>query len=289
MEDFDYVIGTHPFSVRIQQSEGKLRLGITVERLRSVWTEVFGDKLVIVDRDVLLSALISFWPKIAGPYAGFSAAKCMVDLSALAGYLPDGKVYFVRDGYEVSFPFMTHVVELGSESVIPVEVLLALGNVLAADAPPHLQAIWRRASIQTDLPPFPLSRIEDMGRPQDDADNEVGWYAAALGQDVETYVRTASWLHARQLAFAVGHPDQTEPTQAEYDVHNVPALLPTNEEIDAIYSLSAKKLRSTVNELRTQAIDQRNMIARNITVFRKFFPAGSKADVNPFNDLPKGV
>ncbi|MBY3433263.1 hypothetical protein HFN89_03675 [Rhizobium laguerreae] len=279
MQDFDYIIGTHPFSVRVRRAADKLSFGITVERSRGVWTEVFGQNLVDVDRDALLSSLISFWPKIAGPYAGFPSAKFLMDLSMLAGYLPEGKVYFVRDGYEVSFPFMTHLVELGSESVIPVEVLLALGNVIAADAPPHLKAIWKRASIQTALPPFPLSRLEDMGQPDGDAASETEWYARAVGQDVETYCRAANWLHARQCAFAVGHPDHpTEPTQSEYDVRHVPESLPSDAEIDAIYALSPTKLGYTLSELRKQAVDQRNTSARDVTVFRRFFPLGSKAD-----------
>lgn len=278
MQDFDYIIGTMPFSVRAQRKDGKLRFGITVECSRGVWTEVFGEKLVDVDRDTLLSALVSFWPKIAGPYAGFPGAKFQMDLSMLAGYLPEGKVHYVRDGYEVSFPFTNHSKELGSESVIPVEVLLALGNLIASDAPPHLKALWNRASSQTELPPFSLSRWEDMGQPGDDAENETDWYARALGQDGETYRRAANWLHARQLAFAIGHPDHTEPTAAEYDVRTVPDHLPSDSDIDAIYALSASKLDSTVDDLRKQAIAQRNIDARNVRVFRRFFPLGSKAD-----------
>lgn len=279
MQDFDYVIGTHPFSVRAQRKDGKLRLGMTVERTRGDWTEVFSEKLVDIDRDTLLSALISFWPKVAGPYAGFPATKFLIDLSLLAGFLPQGKVHFLRDGFEVSFSFVSHSVELGSESVIPVEVLLGLGNLLATDAPPHLRTLWKRASAQTQLPPFSLSRWEDMSQPQEDEANETEWYARALGQDVDTYRRVANWLHARQLAFAVGHPDHTEePTQAEYDVRNVPENLMDDADIDAIYALSAPKLGHTIDELRRQAVAQRNVFARNVTVFRRFFPLGSKAD-----------
>ncbi len=279
MQDFDYVIGTHPFSVRAQRKDGKLRLGMTVERARGDWTEVFSEKLVDIDRDTLLSALISFWPKVAGPYAGFPATKFLIDLSLLAGFLPQGKVHFLRDGLEVSFSFVSHSVELGSESVIPVEVLLGLGNLLATDAPTHLQALWKRASAQTLLPPFSLSRWEDMSQPDEDEANETEWYARALGHDVDTYRRVANWLHARQLAFAVGHPDHAEePTQAEYDVRNVPENLMDDADIDAIYALSAPKLGHTIDELRRQAVAQRNVFARNITVFRRFFPLGSKAD-----------
>jgi hypothetical protein len=278
MQDFDYTIGTHPFSVRVQRKDRKLRFGMTVERTRGEWTEVLGDRLVEVDGDTLLSALISFWPKIAGPYAGFPATKFLIDLSLLAGFLPEGKAQFMRDGYEVSFSVAGHSVELGSESVIPVEVLLGLGNLLEADAPAHLQAMWKRASAQTQLPPFSLSKLEDMSQPDEDAAAETAWYATALGQDVDTYTRTANWLHARQLAFAVGHPDYTEPTQAEYDIRTIPKDLLEDEDIDAIYALSASKLGETVANLRRQAVAHRNYDTRNITVFRRFFPLGSKSD-----------
>lgn len=279
MQDFDYLIGTHPFSVRVQRKDGKLRFGVTVERTRGDWIEVFSDKLVDMDRDTLLSALISFWPKIAGPYAGFPATRFLIDLSLLAGFLPQGKVHYLRDGFEVSFSFVSHSVELGSESVIPVEVLLGLGNLLSSDAPTHLQALWKRASAQTQLPPFSLSRLEDMSQPEEDEASETEWYARALGQDVNTYCRVANWLHARQLAFAVGHPNHPEePTQAEYDVRNVPENLMEDADIDAIYALSAPKLGYTIDELRRQAVGQRNVFARNVTVFRRFFPLGSKAD-----------
>jgi hypothetical protein len=277
MQDFDYHIGTHPFSVRVRCVAGKTSLGITVERLRGEWIAVFEQKLVEVDREALLSSLISFWPKIAGPYAGFPPAKFLMDLSMMAGYLPEGKIHFVRDGYEVSFQFEDHKVELGSESVIPVEILLALGNLIASDAPPHLQTMWKRASSQTALPPFPLE-TEDMKQPDWDATSETEWYARALGQEPETYCRVANWLHARQLAFAVGHPDHTEPTKAEYDVRHVPEVTLSDAEIDAIYALSSPKLGMTLDELHRQAVAGRNTFARDVTVFRRFFPLGSKAD-----------
>lgn len=284
MEDFDYTIGTHPFYVRIRRVAGNTGLGITVERLRAQWIDVFDKRTVDVDREALLSSLISFWPKIAGPYAGFPPAKFLMDLSMLAGYLPEGKIHFVRDGYEVSFQFTDHRVDLGSESVIPVEVLLALGNVIAADAPPHLQTMWKRASSQTALPPFPLQRIEDMKQPDWDRQSEIEWYARAVGQDVKTYCRVAKWLHARQLAFAVGHPNYTdEPTQAEYDVRHAPDVIESDAEIDAIYALSAEKLGFSLDELHRDAISGRNTDARDVTVFRRFFPLGSKADPQHFS------
>jgi hypothetical protein len=205
-----------------------------------------------------------------------------MDLSMLAGYLPDGKIHFVRDGYEVSIQFTDHLVELGSESVIPVEILLALGNVIASDAPPHLQAMWKRASSQTALPPFPLE-TEDMKQPDWDRASETEWYARAVGQDVETYCRVAKWLHARQYAFAVRHPDHTEPTQAEYDVRQAPEVTLSDAEIDAIYALSASKLGFTLDELHRDAIAGRNTYARDVTVFRRFFPNGSKADPKIFS------
>ncbi|MCS4089728.1 hypothetical protein [Rhizobium sp. BK176] len=279
MEDFDYIIGTHPFDVRIRRADGKTSLGITVERRRAEWIAVFPNKMVEVDRDSLLSALITFWPKIAGPYAGFPASKFMMDLSMLAGYLPEGKIHFVRDGHEVSFRFTDHQVDLGSESVIPVEILLALGNVIASDAPAHLQTMWNRASSQTALPPFPLERMEDMTQPDWDRASETEWYARAVGQDVETYCRVAKWLHARQLAFAVGHPDHAEePTQAEYDVRHAPSVTLSDAEIDAIYALSAPKLGFTLDEMHRDAVAGRNTSARDVTVFKRFFPRGSKAD-----------
>jgi hypothetical protein len=278
MEDFDYTIGTHPFDVRIRRVEGKTSFGITVERLRGEWIAVFESKTVEVERDALLSSLISFWPKIAGPYAGFPGTKFVMDLSMLAGYLPDGKIHFTRDGYEVSFQFINHRVELGSESVIPVEIFLALGNLLATDAPSHLRDMWKRASSQTSLPPFPLERIEDMEQPDWDKASETEWYARAVGQDVETYKRVANWLHARQLAFAVGHPNYTEPTPAEYDVLHVPEVLLSDAEIDDIYALSAPKLGFTLDEVHRDAIAGRNTDARDVAVFRRFFPLGSKAD-----------
>jgi hypothetical protein len=278
MQDFDYDIGTAPFSARAFRQNQKLQLGITVESSRGIWAEVFDNRLVDVDSNTLLSSLISFWPKIAGPYAGFPATRFQMDLSLLAGYLPEGKVIYIRDGHEVSFTFDGQSKELGSESVIPVEVLLALGNLIASDAPAHLKVLWNRASSQTELPPFSLSRREDMGRPEEDAEAETDWYAAALGQDRDIYRRTANWLHARQLAFAVGNPEYSEPTAAEYNVLTIPSHLPSDADIDAIYTLSASKLNASLDDLRKEAISQRNSDARNVTVFRRFFPSGSKAD-----------
>lgn len=271
MEDFAHIIGTMPFTVAMSSSSGKLAIGLRVETSRMKWTEAFGRKMVEVDPAVVLSTLSGYWNKIAGPYADQPSNRFSLDLSLLANAVPLGKVTYVRDGVNVSFVSDHGTTELGAESVIPVEVLLAAGNLLAEHAPPHLAKIWERVSVPTQLPPF--TRL-DMDMSQSDAERtkETEWYAKACGQSVEYYERLANWLHARQLAFAVGAEGYAEPTREEYSLDHAPEDVPSMAEIDAIYALSKDRLGTSLEELHQQAVDGRTITARSRHVFRRFFP-----------------
>lgn len=272
MEDFGYSIGTMPFTTSCSMKAGKFSFGMLVETARGKWVHVFGKAQIESDPAVILSSLTSLWPKIAGPYAGKSSDRFAIDLSLLVGGTPTGKVEYVRDGLEIVFNSADGVNEQGSESVIPVEVLLATGNLLTTLAPPHLAALWERVSVSTDLPAFPILDME-MNQSDEDARRENEWYAKSLGQSLDEYERAANWLYARQLAFAVGHPDYpTEPTREEYECRSVPANLPTMDEINAIYALSKDKLGMTLDRLHDDAVGHRNFETRSITVFRRWFP-----------------
>ena len=271
MQDFEYMIGTHPFTAVCFSADGKFSMGLSVETADNRWTEVFGRKSVVVDPAVVLSALTSFWNKIAGPFAGQSPSRFSFDLSLLVGPLPNGKVNFVRDGLFVTFESQRGTKALESESVIPVEVLLAVGNLLASFTPTHLAEMWRRVSAPTELPAFPVLDME-MNQSDEDAKRENEWYARALGQPLDYYERLANWLHARQLAYAVGAEGYSEPSREEYDVANAPETLPSMTEIDAVYGLSIGLMTLTIEEVREQAIAGRNYSVRDANVFRKFFP-----------------
>nr|WP_250807871.1 hypothetical protein [Neorhizobium tomejilense] len=271
MSDFAFHIGTIPFSASIAAADGIAMLGISVETSRGKWTDALGAKKVVIDPDGVLTTLTSLWTKIAGPYVGQPNDRFSFNLAGLVSPTAPGPVTFVRDGLNVSFLFGDKTVKMGSESVIPIEVLLALGNQLAGSAPPHLAQMWRRVSDATELPPFPR-QTADMSTPLADTRQETKWYASALGQSVAYYELVANWLHARQLAFAVGAPGHTEPTREEYDVRTVHKDVPSMYAIDAIYGLSKDKLGFGIRELREQAISHRNMEARLHVVFRKFFP-----------------
>lgn len=271
MQDFKYMIGTMPFTAVCASEGGRFSLGISVETSDGKWTDVFGKKSVEVDPAAVLSTLTSFWNKIAGPFAGQPQTKFSLDLSLLVGPVSSGKVHFVRDGLHVTFVSQDGNKELKSESVIPVEVLLAVGNLIASLAPPHLAEMWRRVSAPTELPAFPVLDME-MEQSEEDAARETEWYARSLGQSVSYYERLANWLHARQLAYAVGAEGYSEPTREEYDVANAPGTLPSMTEIDAIYGLSIGLMKLTMEEVREQAIAGRNYSVRDANVFRKFFP-----------------
>lgn len=270
MQDFAYVIGTMPFTVVVSSKDGKTRLGISVETAESKWSEVFATKSIEVDPGVVLSNLVSYWNKIAGPYAGQPGERFAMDLSLLASSFPEGKVTYIREGVNVSFASSHGSMEPGSESVIPVEVLLATGNLLAAHAPPHLAEMWRRVSAPTDLPAFPILDME-MNQSDEDAARETEWYANSLGQSVAYYERLANWLHARHLAFAVGAPGYSEPTREEYDLSFAPAEVPSMSDIDRIYDLSKDLLKSSVEDLREQAVAGRNVVVRAENVFGRYF------------------
>jgi hypothetical protein len=271
MNNFNYRIGTIPFSVTCHATDGSVSLGVSVERERGRWIDGLGTPYVKIDPATVLANLVTHWNRIVGPYGDHPAERFAVNLAELVGTGKKGPATFVRDGLNVSFEFAGKTVELGSESVIPVEVFLGLGNLLARLAPGNVARMWRAVSATTNLPPFPR---EDSGmdQPVSDTRIETEWYAKALGQSVAYYELVANWLHARQLAYAVGAPGYAEPTREEYDVRTIHRDLPSMYAIDAIYDLSKDKLRLGISELRAQAVAQRNTDARAHTVFRRFFP-----------------
>lgn len=272
MIDCDYVIGAIPFSIVFRRQGERLQCSMTVETSRGEWTSVFGDGLIDADQHKMLEALISLWTNIAGPFGGHSSNRFSFDLSLLACPAPTERVLFIREGYQISYISHEREISLGSESVIPVEVMLALGNLLAANSPTHLAKQWQLVSSSTELPPFPLMGLEDLEQPSDDMKRETEWYARALGHGVGEYLRAANWLHARHMAFAAGQDGYSEPGHDEWDVRSIPSLLPSDAEIDAIYRTLAVKYSMTVAELRRQAIALRNADARLLTVFERFFP-----------------
>jgi hypothetical protein len=273
VDNFNYRIGTIPFSVTCDASGGSMNLGISVERAEGRWIDGLGAASVRIDPATVLSSLVTYWDRIAGPYAGQPSDRFAANLAELVGTGRKGPVTFVREGLIVCFETEGQTFSMGSESVIPIEVFLGLGSLLSRMAPDNVARMWRAVSAGTNLPPFPR---EDfcMDRPVADTRLETEWYAKALGQSVAYYELVANWLHARQLAYAVGAPGYTEPTREEYDVRTIHRDLPSMCAIDVIYDLSKDKLGFGISELRAQAIAQRNTDARTHTVFRRFFPEG---------------
>jgi hypothetical protein len=270
------LIGCQVFSVSLVKDDETSTVSASVEFSGHKRIALLHPNTVEVGNADILSRLVMDWPEIAGPYAGYEHASAELDISAILTGTINNAVKLIRDGYAITVSRGDERHELLGDSVIVIEVLLSLGNLLAQSAEPKMANYWKAISGKTALPPFSPD-WGDFSVSQDDIEAEAEWYAAALGQDVDYYKRAAKWLHARQLAFAVGADGfNTEPTFKEYQPSTILENVPSHEEIDRIFCLSKEKLRMDIAEMRANAVFDRNHLARQITVFDRFFP---KADL----------
>jgi hypothetical protein len=226
--------------------------------------------------DDALSAFVTHFRAFSGPFSGSPDESKEFDLGALVGE-PDLRLVrqnlFIRlkgrDGAEVRF---------GSESVVVLEILLALGNELAMrSSNTELAAAWRRIAELCELLPMAAENWFE-GPSEERILGEAEWYARRIGQDVGYYVAAAKWLRARQFLFAIGEAP-SEPTPGEYDP-STRLDLPTSVKIDALVARAAVVAKQDIPFFIIDAISDRNISARQEVVFRRWY-GSDREDSDP--------
>ena len=188
---------------------------------------------------------------------------------------PDLPYFALRiQGREIALLTGTTEIKFGSESVIVVEVLLTLGNLVAQHLRdiglnPDIVTAWERVSAMTDVPPTSPEIVPDDLEEPDLTDDEAAYWARRLGQDVAQYRLAAIWLMARQWLSSAGK--HTEPSQEDRQVTLIPAALPDHSEIMAL-AAEAVSLRfdemTTVEEFAHLALQDRNDCARQLVLYK---------------------
>jgi NADH dehydrogenase/NADH:ubiquinone oxidoreductase 75 kD subunit (chain G) len=197
VENRKHFIGIHLFDVMVRPLGGGLaefRFGADGHAKKPL--AVAGRRPV----DEALQDLADAWKDIAGEHAGATGGR--VDIGALGGGEP-GTMVLSWPGPSLAVEGNDRApIDLGRNSVIVVEVLKSLGDLLATVAGEGPRQAWESASAATDLPPFEIKDGDwkDIGP---DAFEMAAWYARKLGIDPDTFAYGAIMLHARHLQWAV--------------------------------------------------------------------------------------
>ncbi|TLX16440.1 hypothetical protein [Rhizobium sp. MHM7A] len=257
---------------------------------------LFGEDLArMVPGDALLF-LTAHWPAISGPYSSSSSEDVEIDLANLLAE-KSAPVIMRRSGVFVGFDAIRPRIDLGSHSVVVLECLLRLGDLLhdVVDNE-NLKVSWQKAKARTQLFPMAEERLgidDDLvpTTPVLPSDNDLAdatmsiasrefweetkWLAKQLSQSFVEYCSIAYWLTARNLLAAT---DKTEvaPTGEEWawETMERPPELPPFEVITDMLHRAAKAIGTDVNSVARDALFDRNSWARQIVVYKRWFGGG---------------
>jgi len=261
------VIGMECFSLSLRRTDGALSLDGVAED-GSGFASFWEPARLPIEPSAAIAALASSWPEIAGPFHPAGTDRGAFDLSSLVGRR--GEAVLEREGTEAVLKTGGKSIELGRHSVVAVEVLLKLGNLLAKEAGAEHARRWREASEGTDLFPFPALSNELEPEPGSSGD-ELAWHAARLGCDPLAFRLAAIWLHARQVLFGV-FGEGCDVPHGDWSPASLPPGLPGEEEVMAMAQRAAAALGKDVAEVVETAVVSRNADARQLTVYRRWYP-----------------
>lgn len=232
----------------------------------------------LMDTDAALSALVSSWREIAGPFHEAGTPSGSFDLSAFVED-PFPPVTLSRNGVFCQVDDGNVRVDLGGHSVVAVEVLLRLGQILAeASRDAGLKKAWSECRRGTDLLPFETN-VGFEHRPEGEIEEETEWYARKFGQSPADYARAAEWLMARQWLFGILKEGEDIPCEV-WKPDTLPEGLPDQDVVDALVRRAAEAEGVDAREFALQAVHDRNIQARQIEVYRRWYPIGKDGEVH---------
>lgn len=210
----------------------------------------------------ILSSLIENWPAIAGKHGGNIDGRH--DIGRTLSGANDGELVFVWESGDLMLEGASRKpTHLGSESVIPVEILATFGDFIAGIAPDDLRDAWKQARSATDLPPFDI---------QDSDGNDVGasdieiatWYATKLGIQPDVFVNGAIMLHAQHVLWATNR-DGEEATAERQDPCSWAPVSP--DAAMAAAAIAAQRLDQSVEEFVSDAVASAWSDARSVVIY----------------------
>jgi len=289
--------GIPDFSMTVQEHIGDVSLGLSVGMtefgMRSIPLLGEGSKKIVPD-DALLF-LTAHWPAISGPYSSSSAEDVEIDLADLLAEKV-APVIMRRSGAFIGFDAIRPRIDLGSHSVVVIECLLRLGDLLHDIADnENVKVPWQKAKARTQLLPMAEERwgsdddftsaiavdlqsdndLEKMNVASREFWEQTKWFAKQLCQSFVEYCSIAYWLTARNL-LAATDGSEVAPTSEEWawDTMDRPPALPPFEVITDMLHRAAKAIGTDINSVARDALFDRNSWARQMVVYKRWFGEG---------------
>jgi hypothetical protein len=225
-----------------------------------------------LDPQHALQFLCDHWPEIAGPFVEGGRDEAVIDLSGLFK-TKTKPVIMTRKGPYIGFDFSPLYTDAGGESVVIIECLLQLGDLLAkAPVDPYTAARWRDWRKTTDLLPFGIET--EFGRYEEP--EAVSYFSRILGLSKEDYVRWAVFAYADHQLWAYRDSEQNlrpEPRDSFFeDPRKLPDALPDQETVDKVLAEAAEECGQSVTDLWEEAVDIRNTDARQVAIYGRWYP-----------------
>lgn len=219
----------------------------------------------LVDPSLVLSWLAKGFERFSGPFSGVEADPAALDFRRWG--MP---LVVRRDGLRIDLLVDGRPPQVETrESVLVVESVLTLGTILMEIGADVTSAeMWRKATVSCLL--F-AAAPEDGSFSSDPVETErlARWSAAGLGHRYEDYLLAAEWLTARQRLFAV-KALEAEPSPQEWSAERIPEL-PEAEVVAEMVEKAAAAFDESPADLREEALAMRNIDARQLLVFRRFY------------------
>lgn len=194
-----YVVGMHLFDVTLRHvGAGDTIFDLGFDRRSG---KAAGSNAT----DVALTELAGSWAGLCGPFGGLGDIR--IELGTAFGARPGEMVFSWETGRLSILSHGRAPFKLDRDSVIAVEVLKTVGDLLAASASPEVASDWKKASSFTDLPPFEILD-RDMASVGPTDRDIAAWYAEKLEIPADIFVNGAILAHARHLQWVMGSGGQ---------------------------------------------------------------------------------
>jgi hypothetical protein len=289
-----YGIPDFSMSVRETREEVALRLRVGMSEFGMRPISLLGEDFQKIVPDDALLFLTAHWPAITGPFSGSSSEDVEIDLANLLAENP-APIIMRRSGVYIGFEAIRPRIDLESHSVVVIECLLRLGDLLHDMVDnENLKLSWQKAKARTRLFPMAEERYDQESNPipahsvfipSDDAMasgnlgahaqefwEETRWLAKQLGQSLVEYGSIAYWLTARNL-LAATDGSEVAPTAEEWawDTMEKPSRLPSFETIGDMLHRAAEEIGTDITLVARDALFDRNSIARQLVVYKRWF------------------
>lgn len=269
-------IGLPDFSIRLDRISAdtfQMKSWVGLSEYGMEPAPLFGEEGVQVKAEEGLVFLAAHWPSIAGVFGDYGIDEAEIDLSGIA-ISAINPVTFIRRGVFIGFEQAKPRTDLESHSVVVVECLLKLGDVLAQNVQNStVLAAWDKAKSRTHLFPFAIDTFGmDEALAKEQITAEARWLAQQMGETFEQYALLAKWVEATSDLSAVD-PAIKQPDVAQRQI--LKASLPDETTVKDLVSRAAAvalpQLSKTIGEYELDALSMANSQARQHVVYGRWY------------------